>query len=82
VLAQARTRAGPAVWLGSLSMKALDRVIEYCDGWYPVGAEYEALARRVRGLREAADRAGRQTPAPIFILVVEIAAAVIATQRS
>jgi alkanesulfonate monooxygenase SsuD/methylene tetrahydromethanopterin reductase-like flavin-dependent oxidoreductase (luciferase family) len=48
------------VWLGSLPMKALDAVIDYCDGWYPVGAEYEALARRVKVLRETADRAGRQ----------------------
>ena len=52
--------AGPPVWLGSLSMKAVDRVVEYCDGWYPVGAEYQALARRVQALREAADRAGRE----------------------
>ena len=51
---------GPPVWLGSLSMKALERVVEYCDGWYPVGADYEALARRVKALHEAADRAGRQ----------------------
>jgi probable F420-dependent oxidoreductase len=51
---------GPPVWLGSLSMKALDRVVEYCDGWFPVGAELEALERRVRALREAADRRGRQ----------------------
>ncbi|HJU10682.1 MAG TPA: hypothetical protein VJ728_07385, partial [Candidatus Binataceae bacterium] len=29
-------------------------------GWYPVGAEYEALERRVKALREAAARAGRQ----------------------
>jgi alkanesulfonate monooxygenase SsuD/methylene tetrahydromethanopterin reductase-like flavin-dependent oxidoreductase (luciferase family) len=45
--------------MGSLSMKSLERVVEYCDGWYPVGAEYDALARRVRALREAAERAGR-----------------------
>jgi probable F420-dependent oxidoreductase len=51
---------GPPVWLGSLSMKALERVVEYCDGWYPVGAESEALARRLQVLREAAARAGRQ----------------------
>jgi probable F420-dependent oxidoreductase len=51
---------GPPVWLGSLSMKSLERVVEYCDGWFPVGADYDALARRVQALREAADRAGRQ----------------------
>jgi probable F420-dependent oxidoreductase len=51
---------GPPVWLGSLSMKAFERVVEYCDGWYPVGTEYDALARRVHTLREAADRAGRK----------------------
>ena len=50
---------GPPVWMGSLSMKSLARVVDYCDGWYPVGAEYEALSRRVGALREAAKRAGR-----------------------
>jgi alkanesulfonate monooxygenase SsuD/methylene tetrahydromethanopterin reductase-like flavin-dependent oxidoreductase (luciferase family) len=46
--------------MGSLSMKSLDRVVDYCDGWFPVGAEYDALARRVEALREAAGRAGRK----------------------
>jgi probable F420-dependent oxidoreductase len=62
---------GPPVWLGSLSMKALERVVDYCDGWYPVAAEYEALNRRLRALREAADRAGRRFD------TIELAAAVI-----
>jgi probable F420-dependent oxidoreductase len=51
---------GPPVWMGSLSMKSLERVVEYCDGWFPVDSPAEALARRLELLRQAADRAGRR----------------------
>jgi alkanesulfonate monooxygenase SsuD/methylene tetrahydromethanopterin reductase-like flavin-dependent oxidoreductase (luciferase family) len=50
---------GPPVWMGSLSMKSLERVVDYCDGWFPVDAPVEALTQRLELLRQAAARAGR-----------------------
>jgi probable F420-dependent oxidoreductase len=52
--------AGPPVWMGSLSLKSLERVVDYCEGWFPVEAPTDALARRLQLLRDAADRAGRK----------------------
>jgi probable F420-dependent oxidoreductase len=51
---------GPPVWMGSLSAKSLDRVVEYCEGWYPVESPIDALQRRLQMLREAAGRGGRK----------------------
>jgi len=51
---------GPPVWMGSLSTKSLDRVVEYCEGWYPVESPIDALQRRLQLLREAASRACRK----------------------
>jgi len=51
---------GPPVWMGSLSTKSLERVADYCEGWFPVSAPIEALTRRLEMLREAASRAGRK----------------------
>lgn len=51
---------GPPVWMGSLSEKSLERVVDYCDGWFPVEAPIGALEKRLVMLQEAADRAGRK----------------------
>jgi probable F420-dependent oxidoreductase len=51
---------GPPVWMGSLSPKSLERVVEYCDGWMPVEAPVEALRHRLQALRAAASRGGRK----------------------
>ncbi len=51
---------GPPVWMGSLSPKSIERVVDYCDGWFPVEAPIEALQRRLQAMREAASRAGRK----------------------
>jgi probable F420-dependent oxidoreductase len=51
---------GPPVWMGSLSEKSLERVVDYCDGWMPVEAPIHALAGRLKKLREIADHAGRK----------------------
>lgn len=51
---------GPPVWMGSLSLKSLERVVDYCEGWFPVEAPIEALSRRLEMLRSAADHAGRK----------------------
>jgi probable F420-dependent oxidoreductase len=53
-------RGGPPVWMGSLSLKSLDRVVDYCEGWFPVEAPIDALSRRLQILRETADRNGRK----------------------
>jgi probable F420-dependent oxidoreductase len=49
---------GPPIWLGAQSKWAFDRVVEYCDGWMPIGL-MGGLEEGMKGLREAADRAGR-----------------------
>ncbi len=51
---------GPPVWIGSLSSKSLERVVDYCEGWFPVEAPIDALQRRLQTLRDAAGRAGRK----------------------
>jgi probable F420-dependent oxidoreductase len=51
---------GPPVWMGSLSPKSLDRVVDYCEGWFPVEAPIDALSRRLEMLREAAGCVGRK----------------------
>jgi probable F420-dependent oxidoreductase len=51
---------GPPVWMGSLSTKSLERVVDYCEGWFPVEAPIDALSRRLQILREVASRAGRK----------------------
>jgi probable F420-dependent oxidoreductase len=50
--------AGPPIWLGAQSKWAFGRVVEYCDGWMPIGLR-GGLAEGMRSLREAAARAGR-----------------------
>jgi probable F420-dependent oxidoreductase len=51
---------GPPVWMGSLSERSLERVVDYCDGWFPVEAPFSALTKRLQKLREAANRSGRK----------------------
>lgn len=51
---------GPPIWMGSLSEKSLERVVDYCDGWMPVEAPVSALEKRLQKLRELADLAGRK----------------------
>jgi probable F420-dependent oxidoreductase len=66
---------GPPVWMGSLSLKSLERVVEYCEGWFPVEAPLNALSRRLQVLREAAGRAGRKFEA------IDLAIAVFAVKE-
>jgi probable F420-dependent oxidoreductase len=51
---------GPPVWMGSLSEKSLERVVDYCEGWMPVEAPIGALEKRLQKLHEACDHAGRK----------------------
>lgn len=49
---------GPPVILGSASSKAPRRVVDYCDGWMPIGGRGDHGAM-IQALREAAEEAGR-----------------------
>ncbi|MGH7342959.1 MAG: LLM class F420-dependent oxidoreductase [Candidatus Rokuibacteriota bacterium] len=50
---------GPPIWLGAQSKWAFDRVVEYCDGWMPIGL-LGGLEEGMASLRRAAARAGRE----------------------
>jgi probable F420-dependent oxidoreductase len=49
---------GPPVWLGAQSKWTFDRVVDYCDGWMPIGL-MGGLEEGMAALRQAAARAGR-----------------------
>ena len=50
----------PPILLGSHGPRAIDRVIEYCDGWFPiVGRVPGELEASVANLRQRAEAAGR-----------------------
>lgn len=50
----------PPVLLGTLFSTGLHRVVNYCDGWLPVGATVENLPEAIHELRTQAHHAGRQ----------------------
>ena len=54
-------KGGPPVLLGSESKNALERVVDYCDGWIPINRRGHTLAERLKQLREKAERAGRDS---------------------
>ena len=59
----------PPIVLGTLSAKGLKRVVNYCDGWIPVGGTVQDLPATIRELHALAERAGRQAkdlPVSIF----------------
>ena len=59
----------PPIVLGTLSAKGLKRVVNYCDGWIPVGGTVQDLPATIRELHALAERSGRQAkdlPVSIF----------------
>jgi len=50
---------GPPVLLGSSAERSRQRVVEYCDGWIPVGISTARLESDLADLRERARQAGR-----------------------
>jgi probable F420-dependent oxidoreductase len=54
-------KPGPKVLLGSKSQRCFERVVDYCDGWMPIGGpgEQNDLVEGLEKLRAACDRAGR-----------------------
>lgn len=49
----------PPVILGSASRKSLQRVVDYCDGWVPIGFALRDLPATIRELHATAAAAGR-----------------------
>ncbi len=49
---------GPPVWLGAQSSWAYPRVIDYCDGWMPIGF-MPGLEQGIDTLRQECDKAGK-----------------------
>jgi len=49
----------PPILLGTMSAKGLKRVVDYCDGWIPVGGTVKDLPAATRELHALAEQAGR-----------------------
>jgi probable F420-dependent oxidoreductase len=59
----------PPIVLGTLSERGLNRVVNYCDGWIPVGGTVKDLPGTIRQLHTLAEQAGRskdEIPVSIF----------------
>jgi probable F420-dependent oxidoreductase len=54
-------KPGPKILLGSRSKRCFDRVIEYCDGWMPIGTpgKEQDLANGINELRLRCENVGR-----------------------
>jgi probable F420-dependent oxidoreductase len=49
----------PPILLGGHTSKALDRVVEYCDGWMPIGIRASSIIENIKDLRQRAEKKGR-----------------------
>jgi probable F420-dependent oxidoreductase len=49
----------PPILMGGDGPRTFDRVIEFCDGWMPIGLGPAAIAERIAILRQRAEAAGR-----------------------
>ena len=58
----------PPVLMGGDGPKTFDRVIEFCDGWMPIGYRMEGLTEKIDDLRRRAEAAGRD-PRTISITI-------------
>jgi len=52
-------RPHPPIVLGSNAKRAVERVVDYCDGWMPIGARTKDLAGDLDRLRRLAAERGR-----------------------
>ncbi|HEY8514732.1 MAG TPA: LLM class F420-dependent oxidoreductase [Candidatus Binatia bacterium] len=53
------TKPHPPIILGSASKRGLDRVVDYCDGWIPIGLAVPDLPGAIKTLHEKAKAKGR-----------------------
>ena len=58
----------PPILMGGDGPKTFDRVIEFCDGWMPIGYRMEGLTEKISDLRRRAEAAGRD-PQTISITI-------------
>ncbi|MFN0124879.1 MAG: LLM class flavin-dependent oxidoreductase, partial [Blastocatellia bacterium] len=49
----------PPILMGGGGPTTFDRVVEYCDGWYPIFFTADGVAERIAELRQKAEAAGR-----------------------
>jgi probable F420-dependent oxidoreductase len=49
----------PPILMGGDGPTTFDRVIEFCDGWMPIGYRIEGLNEKITTLRQRAEAAGR-----------------------
>jgi probable F420-dependent oxidoreductase len=49
----------PPIFLGGHGSKALQRVVDYCDGWLPIPVRAGDLVAEIGDLRQRAEKAGR-----------------------
>jgi probable F420-dependent oxidoreductase len=60
----------PPILLGAHTSSSLNRVVNYCDGWIPVGAAIQDLRASINDLYARAEKAGRRPqdlPVSIFM---------------
>ncbi len=58
----------PPVLMGGDGPTTFDRVIEFCDGWMPIGYRMNNVAEKIAALRQRAEAAGRD-PKSISITI-------------
>jgi probable F420-dependent oxidoreductase len=58
----------PPILMGGDGATTFDRVIEFCDGWMPIGFRLENAAEKIAALRRRAEAAGRD-PKSISITI-------------
>jgi probable F420-dependent oxidoreductase len=49
----------PPILLGGHSPQVLQRVVDFCDGWMPIGIRARNIVADIQDLRQRAERAGR-----------------------
>jgi probable F420-dependent oxidoreductase len=63
----------PPILLGGHSKQVLQRVVDYCDGWMPLGVRGTAVIQQIEQLRQLAEEKGRD-PKTIAISVYSVPA--------
>lgn len=61
-------RPHPPILMGGHGPTTFDRVIEFCDGWMPIGFRMTDVAEKIAALRQRAEHAGRD-PQSISITI-------------